>query len=113
MASDLSGRLRLRGHSRSRKRPKYDESLEFAMSRLPLVAPPPLLGLAAMPAAESPAPAAPKGETLTKERASAFAKLALKGAKQQYPNKTGHVQLDDADTRTPRQLHPAFYGCYD
>jgi hypothetical protein len=52
-------------------------------------------------------------ETLTRERASAFAKLALKGASKQYPNKTGHVQLDDSDTKTPRQLHPAFYGCYD
>ncbi len=64
-----------------------------------------------MPAAEP--PATPRAETLTKERASAFAKLALKGATRQYPNKTGHVQLDDADTKTPKQLHPAFYGCYD
>jgi hypothetical protein len=73
----------------------------------------PLLGFAAMPAADPPTPPAPKGETLTKERASAFAKLALKGARKQYPNKTGHVQLDDADTKTPKQLHPAFFGCYD
>ena len=71
----------------------------------------PLVGVVAVPAAEP--PPAPKGETLTRERASAFAKLALKGAQQQYPNKTGHVQLDDTDTKTPRQLHPAFYGCYD
>src|SRR5262245_17934129 len=83
------------------------------MSRLALVLLLPLVGVVAMPAVEPPAPAAPKGETLTKERASAFAKLALKGAKRQYPNKTGHVQLDDADTKTPRELHPAFYGCYD
>src|SRR4051812_6097436 len=71
----------------------------------------PLVGVAAMPAAQP--PPAPGGETLTKERASAFAKLALKGARKEYPNKTGHVQLDDSDTKTPRQLHPAFYGCYD
>lgn len=70
----------------------------------------PVVGVLAVPA--EPPPAA-KGETLTRERASAFAKLALKGARKQYPNKTGHVQLDDSDTKTPKQLHPAFYGCYD
>src|SRR5262245_61033081 len=51
--------------------------------------------------------------TLTRENASAFAKLALKGAKKEYPNKPGHVLLDDADAKTPKALHPAFYGCYD
>src|SRR5262245_12650752 len=51
--------------------------------------------------------------TLTRENASAFAKLALKGAKKEYPNKPGHVLLDDTDAKTPRSLHPAFYGCYD
>ena len=60
-----------------------------------------------MPAAEPPA------ETLTRERASAFAKLALAGATRQFPNKPGHVLLDAADAKTPRALHPAFYGCYD
>ena len=55
----------------------------------------------------------PKGETLTRERASAFAKLALKGAKREYPNKPGHVLLDAGDAKTPKALHPAFYGCYD
>jgi hypothetical protein len=51
--------------------------------------------------------------TLTRENASAFAKLALKGAKKQYPNKLSHVLLDDSDAKTPKALHPAFYGCYD
>ena len=51
--------------------------------------------------------------TLTRANASSFAKLALKGAKKEYPNKPGHVLLDDADAKTPRALHPAFYGCYD
>lgn len=72
----------------------------------------PFVVVAAMPAAEPPAPA-PKGETLTKERASAFAKLALKGAKREFPNKPAHVQLNDTDAKTPKALHPAFYGCYD
>ncbi|QEG30936.1 hypothetical protein GobsT_57540 [Gemmata obscuriglobus] len=77
----------------------------------------PLLGLALMPATESaaepPAPPAPGAEILTRERASAFAKLALKGAKREFPNKPGHVLLDDKDAKTPKALHPAFYGCYD
>jgi len=51
--------------------------------------------------------------TLTRANASAFAKLALKGASREYPNKPGHVLLNDADAKTPKALHPAFYGCYD
>lgn len=78
------------------------------MSRLLALLVLPAMGVVAVPAAEPPKP-----DTLTRERASAFAKLALKGARKQYPNKTGHVQLDDSDTKTPKQLHPAFYGCYD
>jgi Protein of unknown function (DUF2891) len=58
-------------------------------------------------------PAKPAATGLTRERATAFAKLALKGAKKEYPNKPGHVLLDDADAKTPKALHPAFYGCYD
>jgi hypothetical protein len=50
---------------------------------------------------------------LTRERASAFAKLALKGARKEFPNKPGHVLLDQNDAKTPKVLHPAFYGCYD
>jgi hypothetical protein len=71
----------------------------------------PLIGFAVMPIAEA-EPVTAK-QSLTKERATAFAKLALKGIRKEFPNKTGHVQLDAADTKTPRQLHPAFYGCYD
>src|SRR6202158_5505608 len=32
----------------------------------------------------------------------------------EYPNKLGqHVLNSDADVRPPRELTPAFYGCYD
>lgn len=51
--------------------------------------------------------------TLTLERATNFADLALKGICQEYPNKLDHVMNGEADVRTPRQLHPAFYGCFD
>lgn len=46
-------------------------------------------------------------------QASTFARLALKGIQKEYPNAPGHVLVSDQDCLTPRQLHPAFYGCYD
>ncbi|HEY2785893.1 MAG TPA: DUF2891 domain-containing protein [Fimbriiglobus sp.] len=48
-----------------------------------------------------------------REQASAFAKLALKGIRQEYPNKLDHVMGGAKDVKGPRELHPAFYGCYD
>jgi hypothetical protein len=51
--------------------------------------------------------------TLTRDRASAFAKLALKGVRKEYPNKPEHVLGGPADVKSPKALHPAFYGCYD
>src|SRR6476620_5417173 len=50
---------------------------------------------------------------LTRERASAFAKLALTAIQKEYPNKLDHVMGGPADVKGPRQLHPAFYGSYD
>ncbi len=45
--------------------------------------------------------------------ASHFAKLALKCIKQEYPNKPGQVFGSDADLKPPREIRPAFYGCFD
>lgn len=45
--------------------------------------------------------------------ATRFAELALKCVHQEYPNKIAHVLQGDADVRPPRELTPAFYGCYD
>jgi Protein of unknown function (DUF2891) len=42
-----------------------------------------------------------------------FATLALECVHQEYPNKIAHVLSSDADVRPPRELTPAFYGCYD
>jgi hypothetical protein len=64
------------------------------------------------PAAE-PAPAPKPAHALTKEQASAFAKLALKGAKQEYPHKPGVVWAGPDDVKNPKALHPAFHGCFD
>ena len=50
---------------------------------------------------------------LTRERASAFARLALKGLNKEYPNKPEHVMSGPSDVMGPKALHPAFFGCYD
>jgi hypothetical protein len=59
-------------------------------------------------------PARPKlGESLTEAQVIAFANLALKNIQTEYPNKPSNVVVDEASVRTPRQMHPAFYGCFD
>ena len=42
-----------------------------------------------------------------------FAKLALDCVHQEYPNKIAHAMKSDADVKPPRELTPAFYGCFD
>lgn len=50
---------------------------------------------------------------LTPELASRLARIALDGIVREYPNSPAHVLADAADARRPRELHPAFYGCFD
>jgi hypothetical protein len=65
-------------------------------------------------AAPSAAAAAPNVTPDTLDAAAArFATLALECAFREYPSKIAHVLGSDADARPPRQLTPAFYGCYD
>jgi hypothetical protein len=45
--------------------------------------------------------------------AERFARLALSCVHKEYPNKIAHVLQGDADVKPPRELTPAFYGCYD
>jgi hypothetical protein len=45
--------------------------------------------------------------------AGRFAALALECVHRPYPNKIAHVLASDADARPPRELYPAFHGCYD
>ncbi|MBL0160558.1 MAG: DUF2891 domain-containing protein [Bryobacterales bacterium] len=42
-----------------------------------------------------------------------FAALALECVHKEYPNKIAHAMESDADAKPPRELTPAFYGCYD
>ncbi|PYS44825.1 MAG: DUF2891 domain-containing protein [Acidobacteria bacterium] len=51
--------------------------------------------------------------TLTQDQASHFAGLAMKCIQKEYPNKLDHVNNDADDVRSPRAMHPAFYGCFD
>lgn len=45
--------------------------------------------------------------------AQRFARLALACIHRPYPNKIAHVMDSDEDVATPRELTPAFYGCFD
>jgi hypothetical protein len=47
------------------------------------------------------------------EAATRFADLALACVHREFPNKIAHVMNGDADVRPPRELTPAFFGCYD
>lgn len=41
------------------------------------------------------------------------ARLAMAGLVREYPNQIALMLRSDADVRSPRELTPAFYGCYD
>ena len=63
--------------------------------------------LATSPAAEDSAP------RILDNQAASIAKLALDGIHRQYPNKPSNVLVGPADVLSPKELHPAFYGCFD
>jgi len=67
-----------------------------------------VLGVARGAASAAAPPAA-----LEEGAASRFAALALDCVHREYPNKISHVLHTDADARPPRDLTPAFYGCFD
>ena len=66
-----------------------------------------LIGLLAVPGASVAVPA------IDEAAAGRFANLALRCAHMEYPNKISHTLGSDADVRPPRELAPAFFGCYD
>ncbi len=53
------------------------------------------------------------GEKMTDAQVVAFSELALSGIVREYPNKPGPVLTGPADLRSPRAMHPAFYGSFD
>jgi hypothetical protein len=50
---------------------------------------------------------------LSDAAADRFAALALKCVRQEYPNKLDHVLNGAGEVKSPKDLHPAFYGCFD
>jgi len=57
-------------------------------------------------------PPAPATE-LDAALASKLVKLSLECVDRPYPYKPGHVLHSDEDLRPPRELTPAFFGCFD
>jgi hypothetical protein len=55
----------------------------------------------------------PAASELGEEQAAEFAALALTCVHQEYPNKIAHVMASDDDVGPPRELTPAFFGCFD
>lgn len=50
---------------------------------------------------------------ITDEQAEKFSGLALSGLQREYPNKPSNVLAGSEDVKSPKALHPAFYGCFD
>ncbi len=50
---------------------------------------------------------------MTPEMASRFALMALDHLNREFPNKLMHAMSGPQDAKTPRELHPIFYGSYD
>ncbi|MFM7275155.1 MAG: DUF2891 family protein, partial [Gammaproteobacteria bacterium] len=53
------------------------------------------------------------GNGLALTEASRLAALSLAGLDREYPNKPQDVLTGPADLKTPREVHPAFYGHFD
>lgn len=54
-----------------------------------------------------------QGANLDLATAERFAKLALDCVHREYPVKIAHSLNSAADVKAPRELTPAFYGCFD
>jgi DUF2891 family protein len=50
---------------------------------------------------------------LTADLASHLARIALGNVTREFPNKLDHVMTSAADVKSPRALHPIFYGSFD
>lgn len=45
--------------------------------------------------------------------AAGYARTTIDAVRREYPNAPRHVVTGPDDRPTPRELHPAFYGCFD
>ena len=73
------------------------------------------ISLAVVVLCSLPGGAAPRddGGRLSPETAAGLSHLALECIHKEYPNKPGHVMNDPTEVKSPKALHPAFYGCFD
>jgi len=53
------------------------------------------------------------GQNLNLPQANHLATLPIKCLQQEYPNKLNQLLQDAAEIQSPKELHPAFYGCFD
>ena len=52
-------------------------------------------------------------KTALEQVASTYADSILHSIQQEYPNQMQHMMTGPDDRPTPREAHPAFYGCFD
>ncbi|WP_284651860.1 DUF2891 domain-containing protein [Flavobacterium terrisoli] len=52
-------------------------------------------------------------QELTLQQANHLASLPMKCLQQEYPNKLGQMLVDSTEIKSPKALHPTFYGCFD
>src|SRR5881409_2156814 len=71
------------------------------------------VAILALPCLTSAKPSRYNQFSLTQTEAAHFARLALKCVRKEYPNKPDHTINDGDDVRSPKAMHPAFYGCFD
>ena len=53
------------------------------------------------------------GTRLNDKQSAGLAQLAIAGLQREFPNKPANVITSPATILGPKQMHPAFYGCYD
>ena len=54
-----------------------------------------------------------QAQDLSFSEAKRLLQLPMKCAQQEYPNKLGQVLNEKGDLKSPAELHPSFYGCFD
>jgi len=67
----------------------------------------------AKPVTENDTVAIAEVPTLNLEQANRLAELPLACVGTEYPNKLGQTLGSGDDLKSPKDLHPAFYGCFD
>ena len=53
------------------------------------------------------------GEEMTEAQVLQFLQLGVDNIQVEYPNKPNNVMADADSVRSPREMHPAFYGSFD